>query len=221
MGRALLLLGILLSWATAAHADGPWSGNWDTRWRGGGARLELQQDGDHVTGSYKLYDGQVTGTVKGDQLEGRWSEPGDSGGFVFVLGRDGNSFAGRYDTGEWWTGARAKHAEAAPTVDLSSPREALRSFTIASNLARGGMPDARGSAAATIDFGPTTARITRSDRLDLARDLFNLVDLTTFRIWSVAEDPPGNSLTVQLEQSGTGVKLPLTFVRMRPANGAF
>jgi hypothetical protein len=59
-----------------------------------------------VTGTYPLYGGRIEGTVRVQRLEGTWSEGEHSGRFLFVLGRSGNSFNRRFDTGEWWTGAR-------------------------------------------------------------------------------------------------------------------
>jgi len=34
-----------------------WTGDWESRWRTGGARISLSQQGDRVTGSYTPYDG--------------------------------------------------------------------------------------------------------------------------------------------------------------------
>jgi small-conductance mechanosensitive channel len=213
MYRAWLLLALLLVSVTTARADGPWAGTWDTRWRDGGARMELKQDGDHVVGEYPLYGGRIEGTASGDRLNGHWTEGKATGAFVFVLDRKGNSFAGRYDTGEWWTGARTDKPDPTPRPNLTNPRATMQSFTVASNLARAGLPDARGTAAEAIDFGPDAASLSRAERLDQTIALFDLVDLTTFRIWSIPSEATGDTLTVQLPQSGTDVTMPLTFVR--------
>src|SRR5260221_11652558 len=40
-------------------ANAPWTGSWDTRSRGGGARMELTQDGERGIGVYPLYGGRI------------------------------------------------------------------------------------------------------------------------------------------------------------------
>ena len=122
------ILGLLLL-SAAAQADGLWSGYWATTWRDGGARLQLEQQGDHVTGTYPLYGGRVEATAEGRRLDGQWFEGDRHGSFVFVMGRDDNSFTGRYDTGEWWTGARADAPDKSIRLDASSPREAAMRAT--------------------------------------------------------------------------------------------
>ncbi len=211
--RTLLFLLALLAWAGTAHADGPWTGTWDTRWRDGGGRLMLEQNGDQVTGQYPLYGGRVTGTVHGSELVGRWVEGNESGAFIFVLGRDGNSFAGRYDTGEWWTGARTTAPELPTILDLSNPRAAMQTFVVASNVARAGYPDARGIALEALDFSTNAAPLSRAERLDQTIALFDLVDLTTFRIWLIPDTATGDSVTIQLPQSASDASLSLTLVR--------
>ena len=109
-----------------AFAEGMWSGYWATTWHDGGARLELDQQGNKVTGTYPLYDGRIEATAHGRRLEGRWLEGDRSGAFVFVMDRAGLSFSGRYDTGEWWTGARSIAPGAPATFDRASPREVFR-----------------------------------------------------------------------------------------------
>ncbi len=71
---ASLLLLTLAAWAVPAAAGGFWEGTWSVRWRGGGAAIELEQDGPNVTGSYPLYEGVVSGTVEGGRLTGQWVE---------------------------------------------------------------------------------------------------------------------------------------------------
>ena len=82
------------------------TGNWDTHfsWSTGSGSTELTctQDGDSVHCDYEYDAGYLDGTLQDDgrTLEGTWKESeteGVSGGFVFVLAEDGNSF-----TGEWW-----------------------------------------------------------------------------------------------------------------------
>jgi len=65
---ALLLIG------TLARAGDDWSGKWDSRWRGGGATLEMTQTGDRVSGAYPLYNGRIEAKVVGRRLIGEWVE---------------------------------------------------------------------------------------------------------------------------------------------------
>jgi small-conductance mechanosensitive channel len=213
MRRVLTILAVLLTVSGTARADGPWSGTWATQWRDGGARLLLDQQGDKVTGSYPLYGGRIAATADGSRLEGRWFEGDQSGSFVFVMGRDGDSFTGRYDTGEWWTGGRTTGSAIAITSDLSSPREVFRRFIVSGNLARLFRPDAWGVALQSIDFGADAATMPRGEQLQRVQGLFAVIDLATFRVWSIPETAPGNSLQVRLDQSGTDATLTLDMVR--------
>ena len=68
----MLLLWLALGPARAAGAqDASWTGVWETRWRDGGARLSLQQDGTRVTGSYIPYEGRIEGLTNDNLLVGR------------------------------------------------------------------------------------------------------------------------------------------------------
>ena len=109
-----LLLAILGGAAQAAS----WTGSWDTRWRGGGAMLDLQEQDGRVTGSYPLYGGRIEAEVRGRELHGRWIEGDRFGRILFVMSEDGATFMGRFDTGEWWTGGRVTNA-APPTAACS------------------------------------------------------------------------------------------------------
>src|SRR5271155_1882384 len=115
--RILVLLAALLA-CSAASANGLWSGYWTTTWRDGGGRLLLEQQGDHVIGTYPLYGGRIEAVASGRRLDGKWFEGERSGGFVFVMDQDGQSFSGRYDTGEWWTGARSTSPASAAAPNL-------------------------------------------------------------------------------------------------------
>lgn len=61
--------------------------------------MDLQQDGNRVTGTYDVQDGVIEGTVEGRVLTFTWLQRGDdhSGRGEFVLSDDGKSFKGR-----WW-----------------------------------------------------------------------------------------------------------------------
>lgn len=213
---ACLLVIILLvppSLARAA-AEESWSGTWETRWRDGGAALELRQDGAKVTGTYPLYDGRVEGEIVGRELRGRWFEGSRFGGFVFVLSPDGRSFMGRYDTGEWWTGERARAASFSTQVDQRTPRRTVRTFLLAGTGWREGALDEIGKAVSVVDFGPGGDSMRPGQKIEAAIDLFQAISLTTFRIWDV----PGRSanemeVRLALEQAGTGTILPLLLRR--------
>lgn len=215
MIRVVLVVAALLVSAFSAWADeGPWSGSWATKWRGGGARLEMSQTGNRVTGTYPLYGGRIDAVVDGRHLKGTWTEDERAGGFDFTLSRDGISFTGFYDSGEWWTGERTTEPPERALENLTSPREAFRSFVEASNAVRAGRFDAAAVAVDAMDFGPDGAAMLPGQRFAAAERLFNTMALTTFRIWSVpGPEFIGQELPLRLEQAGTGAVLPLTMRR--------
>jgi len=169
----LTLLAALPAWA----AEPSWNGQWDTRWRDGGARMELQQRDNQVTGSYPAYGGQIGGTVQGRELRGQWTEGPRSGQITFVLAPDGQSFMGRFETGEWWTGARVQAAVGGIALDQEGARQALRTFVMAGNAARSGNPNEWAKAAAVVDFGEPGQSMAPGQKLAAARALFELVPL--------------------------------------------
>jgi MscS family membrane protein len=215
MARPLrvLLLAAIFTWSSTAFADGIWSGYWATTWRDGGASLLLDQQGDKVSGSYPLYGGRIDAVANGPHLVGRWFEGDNSGSFIFVMGRDRTSFSGRYDTGEWWTGTRTNGPDNSVEPELTSPREVFRRFIVYCNLGRSVRPDAWGVALQTIDFGADASSMPRSEQLQRVRNLFGMLDLTTFRVWSIPEMAPGSTLQVRFDQSGTDASVTLTMTR--------
>jgi hypothetical protein len=80
--------------ANAQVESSPWTGTWETNWRGGGAILRLEQSGTRVTGTYPLYEGSIEGTAKGQKLYGHWSRIGGRGEFIFVLSPDSTMESG-------------------------------------------------------------------------------------------------------------------------------
>ena len=213
--RLLLILTCLLTMAVSAQAEGPWSGVWETVWRGGGGgRLFLEQQGDRVTGTYPLYGGRVEGVATGDRLEGKWFEGSDSSGnFILVLGRRGDNFTGRFETNEWWTGERVKAPKPLAGFDLATPRDAFRVFLVAATLGRSGRQDAWGFALQAMDFGPSGANLSPSEKLQHVQDLFSVVDMTTIHYWSVPEHTVADSVEIELKQwRGDGV-MHLTLAR--------
>nr|WP_272211375.1 hypothetical protein [Marinicella sp. W31]MDC2877267.1 hypothetical protein [Marinicella sp. W31] len=120
-------------------ATDSWTGAWDLRWFDGGARVYLQQNGDHVTGRYPAYSGRLEGDVQGNRLSGTWNTPKSSGSFEFILSEDGASFVGRFGNKQWWTGARipSDHDQNLRALQ-SSPSETLRTFLIAAEAVESG-----------------------------------------------------------------------------------
>jgi MscS family membrane protein len=211
---AATLLAATMGSVPSHAADPSWTGVWDTRWRDGGARMELLQSGAKVSGQYSAYGGQITGEVDGRELKGRWIEGGRSGGIDFVLAPDGQSFMGRFDTGEWWTGGRITKSAAESLIDQSGARETLKSFIDAGNAARLGAPDQLAKAAAVIDFGAPGATMAPGEKIEAARGLFDLVDLATFRLWTIpGKRAGGDRLDLVLQQAGTAAALPLTLAK--------
>ncbi len=201
----------LLAAMPARAADPSWTGQWNTSWRGGGARMELLQQGDRVTGAYPAYGGRIEREVHGRELWGRWIEGPRSAGIVFVLATDGQSFMGRYDNGEWWTGGRVQPGAREVAVDQSGARQALRTFVLAGNAARAGAPDEWAKAAAVMDFGAAGAGMAPGQKLAAAGALFELMDQTTFQLWPIpGKRAEGDRLDLELKQAGTGAVLPLT-----------
>ncbi len=196
--------------ALAANLD--WAGDWDTHWQNGGAHLALTQEGDHVTGSYPLLGGKVEGTAQGNQFQGRWIEGQRSGLFLFTMAPDGKSFTGRYDNGEWWTGGRTDVVQSILPVDQSGVRETLRTFVEGGNLAHAGLLEQLGASAAVLDFGERGPGMAQGLKLAAAQNLSDLLDLTTFQLWSIpGKRAPGDTYAVRLRQAGTDAVLPLTF----------
>lgn len=201
----------------ATAADRPdWTGVWDTQWRGGGAVMELQQDGDQVVGSYPGFGGEFEGRIEGNQLSGTWSDTAGEGALTFVMSPDQESFMGRFGTGEWWTGVRSdtKIQETLfGALDDSSAGQTLLSFLKAGNQAGEGRSDRLGVVLQLLDFSAFDEPLTLYDRIDLARLLFQILDRLTFRIWELRpeKDPDGaREYTVDLSQAGTGLSYTLT-----------
>lgn len=206
---------LLILFALPALAEAPtWTGTWNTRWREGGARVELKQDGSRVTGSYLAYDGRIEGEATDRVLKARWMQGDRAGAVEFVLAPDGQSFMGRFDSGEWWTGGRIPADLREQGVLQTGPREAMRSFLQSGNAARYDAPDQMVRAVAVIDFGAGAAAMSPEAKLGQAQTLFNLIDQTTFRLHAIPDGrADGDRVEVQLEQAGTGASLPVSFLK--------
>lgn len=220
---AVVLLALLASPALSGSRD--WTGVWDTQWRDGGAAMHLQQDGNRVIGTYPGFEGLIQGQVDGNQLSGTWTDAAGSGVFTFSLAPDGQTFMGRFGTGEWWTGARTD-AELARTLlevpDLSSPERTLELFLRAGNKSGEGRSDRLGVALPMLDFNAFEEPMTVYDRIGLARMLFQMVDRLTMRVWEIRpgeEFGEGQEYTVELTQAGTSRAYTLRFRAGAGADG--
>lgn len=209
---SVLLFLLLPVVAAAQDSVADWSGAWDSRWRDGGARLILEQDGAHVTGTYPIYNGRIEAQALGRTLEGRWIEGSRSGSFLFVQSRDGRSFSGRFQSGEWWTGLRAEPvSERRLRVDQSTPMETMRSFLNAANQAGPGNMEMLDTAAALIR--PDGGFQEGVDRFDHARRLIEVLDQITLRLWDLPQVVEEDSVTVTLAQAGTAERVEIDFQR--------
>ena len=213
--RLILSLLVALIALPAVAATPSWTGIWDTRWRQGGARMDLTQDGDKVSGTYASLDGRIEGQVTGNMLRGKWIQGARSGGITFVLSSDGNAFVGRYASGEWWTGGRLSKSIADQRApDQRGPREVMRTLLDAGNAARYDAPDEMSRAAAVIDFGDAGAGMPAEQKMDRALILFDLIDQTTFALPAIPDRTTTESdVAITLTQAGTGAAFPVHFVR--------
>lgn len=213
---ALMVLMMLLSPLKAAERE-DWTGVWDTQWRGGGAVMELRQEGDRVEGTYPGFEGTVQGRVEGNEFSGTWSDAAGEGVFTFVMSPDDQSFMGRFGTGEWWTGMRA-HRDIADmlfgVLDQSSPERTLLSFLLAGNKSGEGRSDRLGVVLPLLDFTAHGESMTPYRRIDLARLLFQIIDRLTFRVWELRPDHrlgADDEYSVQLSQAGSNMPYELVF----------
>jgi len=219
----LLVWGFCSLVTETVQAEVPdWSGVWETQWRNGGAVVYLKQDGDQVQGRYPLFDGKIEGVAEGRRLKGTWVEAaGREGGFIFALADDGNSFMGRFDSGEWWTGQRTTRRKPGeiPELSFDSPREVFRTFLLSGEAVATGDVSQLEPARNCVIFPDEDPEAASSDMLDQLRLLVQAVNETTFRIWDI----PGEDLALRtdtdrieatLTQAGTQEELRIQFVRV-------
>lgn len=199
----------------AARDQVDWSGVWDSRWRDGGAVMILQQTDDRVFGTYPALEGIIEGRVDGRLLEGTWRDPSGSGMFTFAIAPGGDSFAGRFGSGEWWTAERVGDFHAAwltESPDASTPKVTMRAFLMAGNDTREGRTDRVAPALDLLDFSEYEDPIPSGDQLRLATKLFRILDQLTIRLRHLPAPEEGSD-TVQtvLRQAGTDIPVELTF----------
>lgn len=210
-----LLLALPCIVATPALAQpADWSGEWDTYWRGSSAVLTLEQEGGSVRGTYEPGGGRIEGRLDGRRLMGRWHQRGNSGAFVFALSKDGQSFTGRYESGEYWNGSRAVPGEPASTqfTSLATPRETLRSLVTAQNEAvyTGNLRALRGAAAVLRYEGGAVDAREETLRREL---LWEYVDLSTFKLRDAPGAVDGSSAVFRIGPAGASAHMDLKFQR--------
>lgn len=208
---ALLLAFVLLPFA--ARGEGPWHGNWVVTWNGGSAELRLEQQGDRVAGTRQPHGDRLEGIAEGRRMTGAWTRGDERTTLELVLAADGASFVGREADGDWWSGRRDAAAALPIPPGRATPREAMRRFLIAGHIARDLAPEAWAVAAETIAFEAEGRAPSREEELNRARLLYDLVDLTTFRLEDVPARADGDRIVVRLEQTRTLAALPLTMLR--------
>lgn len=210
--KALVTLFVILIWHTGVFAEtANWTGDWDTRWRGGGARLTLTQQGDQVQGEYPLYEGRISAVASGRELRGHWIQGDSTGEFVAIQSHDGQSFTARLGTAEWWTGLRASNDGRAlgVMIDQSSPASTMYYFLLIMNTVGPGTMELKSEASFLIDWGELERRTI--SRLDYTRLLFKALDHLTFRPWDLQRNPQGQNYAAVLRQAGTGNSLIIRF----------
>ncbi|MCP1676832.1 hypothetical protein J2T57_004005 [Natronocella acetinitrilica] len=187
--------------------------------------LFLEQSGDgRVEGTYPVLEGEISGQVDGRTLRGTWSDPGGTGEFVFSLSPDGETFMGRFGTGEWWT-ARRKDADEIRQVETipaaSTPGDTLFAFLRAGNDARDGRTDRFGPVLPLLDYDRYPEDLPPAARIGLAMELFNVLDRTTVRVRRlVPSDPETTEYVATLSQAGTRAQIDLSFVREEAPDGS-
>jgi hypothetical protein len=173
-----------------------WSGQWQTFWRDGQALLTLTQEEEKVTGFYSPQDGQVEAEVEGRLIKGRWKGDDAAGGFVFALSPDGQTFTGRFDSGEYWNGRRLaeKRERFVAFSSAISPQETLRTVITAANRAV-----FEGNAAALQTYerlllyeGEKASGREQTRRRNL---LWQILNMSTFRVYSAPNRPQGDTAT--------------------------
>lgn len=206
----MLVIWIITSGVSVAAAL-DWSGPWDTRWRGAGARVTLVQDGDRVTGHYPLYGGTIQAVAHGRELKGTWTEARDAGEFVAIMSPDGKSFTARFGAGEWWSGLRVQDDDRFldVPVDQSSPAATLLSFLSIMNAVGPGRMELKSEATHLIDWGSDAEQ--GISRLDYVMQLFQVLDELTVHVRTLQRAVSGETFATRLGQAGSEVGLALNF----------
>jgi small-conductance mechanosensitive channel len=202
---------VLLGAPLSVLAGGPWEGFWETYSFGDDAYLSLRQDGDRVTGAYFPYNGRVEGNDDNGVLRATWRSPNGSGSLVFALSPDGQSFAGTIGSGEWWNGKRVdEDAIDFIDIDVSSPSHTIRSFMKAGYALRRGEVNGLQAMFSTLHFPDDVGFAEKSRR---ARLLYDVLSLTTFRVFEVRPSDEADVFRYRFSQAGTDEDVVLDFAR--------
>ena len=147
-------------------------------------------------------------------LRGRWIEGEVSGAITFALAEDGQTFTGRFDSGEYWNGTRSDppRYNGSRGVLASTPREALKSFVIAANDAFYGNDVSALERVEKMliyegDDQPGTARNSRRTLL------WHLLDMSTFRIYEAPPRVQGEQAHFEIGPYGKTTSYRLKFRR--------
>ncbi len=174
--------------------------------------MVLDQQGTSVTGTYQPGNGQIQGELNGSVLRGTWSQPVAQDGFLFAIAEDGHTFTGRYDNGEFWNGERQSEDLAARRHFTASfmPRETLRTVLAAANAAA-----FERDAAAARFFEPLLiyegSEDDARDRNRQRRLLFQIINLSTFRLINAPGRVDGNEATFAIRPIDSDVRYTLRF----------
>ncbi len=206
---------IFFSSVCPALADGPWAGTWKVAWPDGAFIVSIDQKGDTIVGSYRNGHGRVEGEAHGQQIEGRIVNDGILTTFRATISSDHESFSGHTDSGSWLNGIRqaglpGDHAQV--TLDLHSPRSALRSFLDAANRARAGNSEAMDVAIGAVDFLDNPMGSSYEGQYAATKKLFNAIDLGTFPLSLVPEAPDADSVKVSLPRLDGNPSINLTML---------
>jgi hypothetical protein len=90
------------------------TGSYDSNW----GRVDLEQDGTRIVGSYACCGGgRIRGTLTGNVIRYRWSQPGASGHGVWAIGEGGGLYGSwGYDADEADGGAWNLRPRGTPTA---------------------------------------------------------------------------------------------------------
>ena len=204
-----LIAALVLIGPVPVLAKGPWEGFWESYSFGDDAYLSLRQEGTRVVGAYFPYNGRIEAVDDGGVLRGTWRSPNGSGSLVFTLSPEGDSFAGTVGSGEWWNGWRVDEDEIEfIAIDVSSPSHTIRSFMRAGYALRRGMINGLQAMFSTMHFPDDPGFAEKSRR---ARLLFDVLSLTTFRVFDVRPTGEAKTFRYRFRQAGTDEEVALTF----------
>lgn len=213
IARSILALLLCFASVSVLAQQVNWTGEWDSTWRNRGARVTLQQSGEQVTGTYRLYGGVLEGVANGREFQGVWKESGREGRFVAMMAADNMTFTARFGTGEWMTGIRVidDNKFLGRELDRSIPAMTMYHFLSIMNAVGPGRMELQSEASQLIDF--TQANNPAISELDYTQALFSVLNRLTFRVWAMHAPPGGSEASFSLKQAGTEVALDLRMVK--------